>query len=294
MRHTITRIPFGALTLAITGAVSVLAMLVHQRRRTPAGTPDYVALGSSFAAGLGLGDRAPGSPRICRRSINGYPQRLARATGLSLVDMTCSGSTANQTLNGGQYFQRSQIAAIKPTTRLVTLTAGGNDISYIGDLVGMGYGNRHGLMGRIMRLLMKAPHADTERNVSKLTADIQAVIVAARQRAPSAHVVVVTYPAVLPEHGTCPALGLTERQVVLMRPVAAQLAEATRAAAQAGGATLVDMATISIGHDACSSAPWVNGLSPEGGAPYHPTQAGAEATAREVARAVGLDFRRCA
>lgn len=291
MRRTIKRVPFGALTLAITGAVSVLVILVYQRRRNPVGTSEYVALGSSFAAGLGLGNRAPNSSLICRRSINGYPQRLARATGLSLVDMTCSGSTANQVLNGGQHFQNPQIAAVKPTTRLVTLTTGGNDISYIGDLVAMGYGNRRGFMGQIVRLFMKTPHSDAERNVCKLTDDIQAIIVAVRQRAPSAHVVVVTYPAVLPEYGTCPALGLTERQVALMRPVAAQLAEATRAAAQAGGATLVDMATTSVGHDACSSAPWVNGLSLEGGAPYHPTQAGAEATAREIARAVGLDFR---
>jgi hypothetical protein len=71
-----------------------------------------------------------------------------------------------------------------------------------------------------------------------------------------------------------------------MRPVAARLAEVTRAAAFAAGAAVVDMATLSAGHDACSAAPWVNGIVPEKGAPFHPTLAGARATARAIAEAL--------
>ena len=60
-----------------------------------------------------------------------------------------------------------------------------------------------------------------------------------------------------------------------MRSVAVRLAEVTRAAASAAGATVIDMAVISKGHDACSAQPWVNGSAPAHGAPFHPTLAGA-------------------
>ena len=92
-------------TAAVIGLVGGgLAVLLHQGRRKPRGTPQYVALGSSYAAGIGLGKRAPGSPVACFRSVNDYPQQLARILGLSLVDVTCSGATTKHVLLGRQYF----------------------------------------------------------------------------------------------------------------------------------------------------------------------------------------------
>lgn len=291
MNRSVKRISLGAAAVAAACTLAIVATLVYQGRLKPSGDPQYVALGSSFAAGLGLGDRAHGSPFACQRSMNGYPQQLARATGLALVDMTCSGSTAEHVLNGGQFFQGPQLDGVTSSTQLVTLTSGGNDISYIGDLVSMGYHNRGGFLGKVVGLLMPAPHLLSERNIAKVEADIGAAITGVRERAPSARIVVATYVAVLPEQGTCEALNLTEEQVALMRPVADQLANATRAAALAGGAKLVDMATIGRGHDACAREPWTNGLSPEHGAAFHPTQAGARATALEIAKAAGYEIR---
>lgn len=285
------RISLGVVGVAAVGTLAILLVLIYQGRHNAPGNPQYVALGSSFAAGLGLGDRAPGSPFACQRSINGYPQQLARSTGLSLVDMTCSGSTAKHVLSGGQFFQGPQIDAVKSSTRLVTLTSGGNDISYIGDLVAMGYRNRGGLIGKAVEVMMPAPHTFAERDVAKAAANIRATIASVRERAPSAQIVVATYLPVLPEQGTCDALSLTQEQVALMRPVADELANATRAAALASGAVLVDMATLGKGHDACSREPWANGLAPENGAAFHPTVAGAKATALEIAKAAGLGIR---
>lgn len=144
MNRSIKRVFMGAAVVVAAGSLAIMATLMHQGRFKPSGDPQYVALGSSFAAGLGLGARAPDSPFVCQRSVDGYPQQLARATGLSLVDMTCSGSTAEHVLNGGQFFQGPQIDAVTSSTKLVTLTSGGNDISYIGDLVALGYHNRGG------------------------------------------------------------------------------------------------------------------------------------------------------
>ncbi|MDO6414535.1 SGNH/GDSL hydrolase family protein [Sphingomonas sp. BIUV-7] len=288
MVKIVKRVALGLVVLIVAGVAALIGTVYYQGRQRPSGNPVYVALGSSFAAGLGLEGRAPGSPLACQRSLNGYPQRLARAAGLPLVDMSCSGSTAAQVKEGGQFFQGPQVAAVAPATRYVTLTAGGNDVSYIGDLVGMAYRNRGGLLG-LMGKLMHAPHASSERDFKKVEADIRGAIAAARNRAPAARIVVVSYPPALPEHGTCAALGLTADQVALMRPVAETLAGVTRAAAREGGAQVVDMAVIGKGHDACSSEPWVNGAAPRQGAPFHPTLKGTEATARLVARAFGLN-----
>lgn len=82
----------------------------------------------------GLFHREPGSPILCQRSDNGYPPRLARKLGLPLVDMTCSGSVTKHVLVGGQYFQGAQIRTLSAKTRLVTLTAGGNDVGFVRDL----------------------------------------------------------------------------------------------------------------------------------------------------------------
>ena len=85
--------------VALLGIVTIgFFALVYQGRRRTRARPQYVALGSSFAAGIGLGERAPGSPRICMQSINGYPQQLARLLGLSLVDVSCSGAATKHVL----------------------------------------------------------------------------------------------------------------------------------------------------------------------------------------------------
>jgi hypothetical protein len=48
----------------------------------------YVALGSSLAAGPGVGRRAPGSPRRAGRSSANYAHLVARRLGLQLEDVT--------------------------------------------------------------------------------------------------------------------------------------------------------------------------------------------------------------
>ncbi len=109
----------------------------------------YVVLGSSFAAGIGLGARLEGSPRACRRTANGYPQQLARLRGLAITDVTCSGATTGHVLHGGQCREGAQVSAVKGETGLVTLTAGGNDVNYVGDLMLMAYRAR----SRVVRAL---------------------------------------------------------------------------------------------------------------------------------------------
>ena len=263
-------------------AIVVVAGCVHQLR-TPAVTNSwYVALGSSYAAGLGLGARAPGSPVVSQRSVNGYPQQLARLLRVpSFTDMTSSGSTVQHVLHGGP-----QIDALGSDTRLVTLTAGGNDVSYVGDVTAMAYRHRGGVIGSVVNAFWKGARPAAERDYAALDRNLRATLREIGRRSPNARIVVVTYPSLLPDQGTCPAVGITASEAETMRSVAYRLAETTRNATADAGATLVDMAVLSAGHDACASTPWVNGLKPAEGADFHPTLAGARAMAEAIAHAL--------
>jgi lysophospholipase L1-like esterase len=91
-------------------------------------------MGSSFAAGPGILDRAPGSPRRAGRSASNYAHLIAKALDLELCDVTYSGATTGDILHpsaAGQPAQAAQADAVVPGTRLVTLTAGGNDVGYL-------------------------------------------------------------------------------------------------------------------------------------------------------------------
>jgi lysophospholipase L1-like esterase len=268
----------------IAAVLLVVVVLFYQGTRPPAGRAEYVALGSSFAAGAGLGDRASGAPFACGRGARSYPRLLAHALGLSLTDMSCSGATATQVLNGGQYFQGPQIAAVTARTRLVTLTVGGNDLYYVGDLLGLAKAKDGGFVGWAAPRVLRAPHAASARDLGALKANIRAIVRAVRAKAPGARIVIASYPAILPPRGTCPALRLTVNEADRMREVAARLVEATRVAASESGATLVDMAALGIAHSACAAVPWANGAvaRPGDGDAFHPTRQGAAAIARQV------------
>ena len=60
----------------------------------------YVAMGSSFAAGPGIGQRVAGSPRSAGRSTGNYAHQVARRLGLGLDDVTFSGATTQDILRG--------------------------------------------------------------------------------------------------------------------------------------------------------------------------------------------------
>ncbi|WP_303761010.1 SGNH/GDSL hydrolase family protein [Sphingobium yanoikuyae] len=261
--------------------LAVVALLYHQGKQKPDTGGQYVALGSSFAAGLGLGSRQPGSPFICMRSTHGYPHLLARSLGLSLVDMTCSGSTTAHILHGGQVFLGPQMAAVGAKARLVTITSGGNDVGYIADLM-----FESGSIGPVGKALSpKNPPAD-QRDYAAITRNLTQIGFEIRKRAPNALIAIVSYPPVLPATGTCATLQVAPGRVEESRIVARRLAEATRRAALQTGAVFVDMATIGLGHDACADRPWVNGAGDDNGAPFHPNQEGAAATANAIAKAL--------
>ncbi|MBP6581632.1 MAG: SGNH/GDSL hydrolase family protein [Sphingorhabdus sp.] len=280
------------LLLIVLAALSILATLYYQGQQEPRKNSPYVALGSSFAAGIGLGDRVSGSPLVCLRSMQGYPRHVARETGLSLTDMSCSGATTQHVLRGGQVFLGPQIDALGPDTQLVTLTIGGNDIGYVGDLTFMAFRNRGGFTGALAGLVWHGAKPAQDRNFSKLQRDLVASLREIKRRAPKARVFVVPYPAILPESDTCAKLGIDDHQAAVMRSVGLRLFEVTRAAVQEAGATFVDLTDASTGHNACAAEPWVNGSAPASGAAFHPTLEGAKGVAAQIMTTFNEEFRK--
>jgi lysophospholipase L1-like esterase len=270
------------LGLLVTGLMVVL----YQARRTPSGPADYVALGSSFAAGPGLGQLQDGSPLLCARTVGSYPQQLARSLELAIVDMSCGGATTNHLLLGGQFFQGPQVRVINRETRLVTITIGGNDIGYVGDLSMLASRNSGSFFGRLAKLLWTGPKQPGERDYERLHRELSLLLRTIHARAPKAIVVVATYPAIVPQAGTCPRLGLSSAEAKLMREVSHRLAATTRDTAREGNAVLVDMHELGARHHACSSDPWTSGWTNGGIAPFHPTRRGAQATAAAIATSI--------
>ena len=274
----------GAIVLGLVVVVLLagLLLLYCQGRQRPVGDPQYVAMGSSFAAGIGLGARAPDSPAACMRTLNGYPQQLAKLLALPLVDVSCSAATTRHILQGGQYFQRAQLDALGRETKLVTITSGGNDISYVGDLTFLAGSNGKGWSAWAMRRMWGGPLRPEQRDFDKVRRDLVTVVAQIRKRSPRARIVLVTYPQILPPSGVCPHLNLGVADADMMREVGKQLADATRAAARESNAVLVDMTVIGAEHHACSAEPWVNGWNDAQGTRYHPTLAGAKAIAAAI------------
>lgn len=270
--------------LLILGALVLtpVMFLYFDSRQVLDRSADYVALGSSYAAGPGLGDAAEGSPRLCRRTTGGYPELLAPMLDMTLVNNSCSGATAENVVKGGQYFLGPQVETVGPDAKLVTITAGGNDVAFVGDM--MYLTDTLGWFGWFYDDDIK-PLDERDFNTAK--ANLLRSVEAVRKRAPAARVVLVTYPALLPPDGTCPQLKLDEEQADFFRQVEAELLRITREAAAESGALLVDMAELGRDHHACSDIPWIAGAT-GGEAAFHPTPAGAEGVAQAIAAALQM------
>ena len=281
MKSSIKKGCFGSILILAVLVLALVGLAWLQARRSPQGRPEYVALGSSFAAGAGLGALQQGSPWLCARSVDGYPQQLARLRRLTIVDMSCGGAVTRHLLDGGQFFQGAQIRAVDRSTRLVTITVGGNDIGYVGDLSLLAGRHSDTLWGWLVRTFWSGPKSIDTRNWAKLERELGDTIRAIHQRSPAARVVVATYPTILPPSGTCDRVALTTAEANLMRAVGDRLAATTRSAAAKAGATVLDMHRLGVSHNACSATPWTNGYS--GIAPFHPTLLGARATADAIA-----------
>jgi lysophospholipase L1-like esterase len=249
----------------------------------------YVAMGSSFAAGPGITQIEPGSPPRCARSLDNYAHQLARRRSLTLSDASCSGATTRHVLDAWNELP-AQLDALRPDTRLVTVTIGGNDLGYMSGLVsasclalGLGDGTARSPCRHV-----SAPSETEYQGVAARLAQIAGEV---RRRAPRARLVFVDYVSVLPSSGGCERTPLATADAAAARAIDARLRQITGEVAKASGADLMKASEVTRDHHACAADPWIHGYSrPDPAAPvafYHPTLAGMTAVAEALDRLLG-------
>ena len=240
----------------------------------------YVALGSSFAAGPGIATQLGN----CGRSDQNYPHLVAAALELTLTDVSCGGATTGNILDTPQGSAAPQLAAVSADTALVTVTIGGNDITYSAST------RRCGGAAADDRCAAKLDHARIAGLVAQLPDRLAAVLEAIRGRAPNAVIVMATYPRVVPAAAErCAGVGLTADDADYFATLGQQLEDAMVGAANAKQALVADTYVRGKGHGPCADAGdrWVNGAVPAAsGAPFHPTASGHQEMARLVLAAL--------
>lgn len=245
----------------------------------------YVALGSSFAAGPGVGVRVPGSPRRAGRSSTNYPHLVAGRLGLELDDETFSGATTAELLAAGARGRGAQIDAVTSRTRLVTITTGGNDVGYLPGLVAASLPAASSLVPALRRA--RAATRDPDRldhDLLRLEDDLTRLVREVHARAAACTVVLVGYLTVLPDDPTASTAPLPADVAGWGREVARRLGETTARVARETGVRHADVPRLSRAHHAWSAEPWTRRfhLSLRGGAPYHPNATGMAAVAELV------------
>jgi hypothetical protein len=282
-----------ALSMVLTLTIGITAYVTRDDR-APAPTrpaklapavrgPEYVAIGDSFTSGGPIGSLQRGA-NDCQRSNHDYPTQVARATGLSLTDVSCGGASTQDALVGDDD-AKAQLNAVTDKAKLVTVSMGGNNHGiFVNVFLGCIQYARADLPGTPCRDKMSAWVAARIPLVQKALADLVAAV---QERAPDARVMVINYLRILPDDAQCEAVPYPSGDVEWVAQVERDLAGAMREAAATRAVEFVDMHAKSEGHDVCSDSPWTNGLRPKlrDGLFLHPNANGQRAVAQAVTAA---------
>jgi hypothetical protein len=268
----------------------MLAALLALPALSQAATP-YVSLGDSYVSGPAILPPALGAPLDCLQSARNYPHLTAGALGLALHDVSCSGATTGDFTTAQYPDQPPQFNALSASTGVVTVGIGGNDNNlFVGTLATCGAEDLIFPFGTPCKATFGNKLAE------EIAADGPVVGAALHQihvLSPSAKVLVVGYPDILPQSGNCwPTVPLTTGDTAYLNGVEQELNAMLASEAGANGAVFLDTYTPGIGHDACKSigTRWVEPVLPESDAfSVHPNERGMEAEAGLLESAMKAD-----
>jgi lysophospholipase L1-like esterase len=233
---------------------------LQQAPATRAG--DYVALGDSYSSGVGTGvyDAASGA---CARSPLSYPPLWAAEHRLASFGFAaCSGAKTADVL-------ANQLSALQPSTRLVTITIGGND-------AGFGPVLHTCTVAESDRTCFAAVGAAEAFEQSVLRDRLARTYAEIRRAAPRAQVIVLGYPRLFDLASSCadPRVPNLARRHKLNEG-ADVLNDVIHSVSQQFDFSFSDVRGRFDGHGVCSADPWINGPSVSTFVgPYHPNQTG--------------------
>ncbi|WNV83433.1 SGNH/GDSL hydrolase family protein [Umezawaea sp. Da 62-37] len=253
---------------------------------------EYVALGDSAASGPLIPDQDESSPG-CLRSSRNWPSVLASALGVAAFrDVTCSGAVADDLEGGQTTFLGAvppQFDALTPTTDLVTLTIGGNDIGLVATALGC-VNPLPEPVGVSCEARLTAGGTDRLAvRIDAFAAEFGAVLDGVHARSPLAEVVVVGYGTYIRPGGCYPEQPLWGRDSDYLQAGVDRLNGVFASEAAAHDAEFVDIAPPSAGHDVCAPVPdrWFEGFLPTtAAAPLHPNERGMAGIGTYVADAL--------
>lgn len=284
------RVPTSTLTAAL-GAAVLFALAACASPSAPAATPDaapratptatatpdpfprepltertrYVALGDSFAAGMGGGDESG----KCRLSPNSYPADFARASGIDLVvNAACAGATTSDLL-------KHQLIALDDRTDLVTLSVGGNDLGVAAIAAECSAGKavpcRDGVSSALSLL-----------NV--LPERLAAVYGAVHDAAPNARIVVTGYALMFDNANTKSADFGTATAINAATLGLNQTIQDVVHSQRASGVPITYVGVDFAGHGIGSKSPWLNVSGTDA---FHPTATGYGKYSSSLVRLLG-------
>ena len=288
------RRPVAASLTAAVAALAGLVLTAGPAGATVAGR--YVALGDSYASAP-LVPVQTGQPLGCARSNRNYPALVAKGLGITdLHDVSCGGATtvdmtAAQQVPGGK--NAPQLDAVTADATLVSVTIGGNDIGF-GSII-QECATRSPLKptGSACKDFYNSGGTDQlAARIEATASKIDAVLDGIADRAPDAKIVLVGYPAILPDTGPgCfPVVPFSPGDVAYLRSTEKALNAMLADEAGSAGAVFVDTYTPSIGHDVCTlpGTKWIEGLVPTApAAPVHPNALGTAGQAAAVLDTLG-------
>jgi lysophospholipase L1-like esterase len=290
--------PARMASLFVPATVIALGMVLA----TPAGAApaeaqlgSYVALGDSYAAGPLIPPQT-GLPPGCLRSDRNYPALVAAAGGATRFDdVSCSGATTDDLFDAqdtGLGTNPPQLDALDEDVDAVTLSIGGNDIGFATIIAECSARSPREPFGAACKDFFTAGGEDElAARIEETAPKVAAALDEIGDRSPDADVLVVGYPAILPEGRGCfPVVPFSPGDVAYLRDTEKALNAMLAEQADAAGAEYVDTYTPFIGHDICTlpGTKWIEGLVPTApAAPVHPNALGMRAMAAAVLGELG-------
>ena len=255
--HHSTRSRVVRLAAACASTVTAVGLLAGPATAEEVGS--YVALGDSYASGLGTRSYLDDGTE-CRRSTQAYPSLVAASAGYTLDFRACSGATVPDV-------RSAQLGALSASTQKVTVSVGGNDAGFADVLTECA-------------LPAWASDCDAAIDAAEATIDgslpssLSTLYDEVASRAPSADVVVVGYPRVFMGEDCNALTWFSPEEQTRLNATADRLNGVLASRAAAAGFGFADPTSAFTGHAVCDDPEWLNGLSSPIEESYHPNVAG--------------------
>ncbi|MFK0293522.1 SGNH/GDSL hydrolase family protein [Streptomyces sp. NPDC090442] len=245
------------MSLLLAGAATSASAYADSKPPVETRQGGYVALGDSFASGVGAG----ASSGNCRRAANAYPALWAAAHhGEPFGFAACSGAKIHDVVT-------SQLSGLSPRTALVSLTVGGNDIGFADVMKTCVARGEKACLESVARADRTMDHA--------LPSAYDGLLQRVTKAAPHARVIVLGYPHLYADRA-CAAGMVTRRSQSALNAAADHLDRVIAGRARAHkGAVFADVRPAFAGHGVCSADSWINPPSLlTADVSYHPTAQG--------------------